>query len=305
MTTHSHDRASKGLVPQGIGQAVLRGIGQVFFAENAWTGAVVLLALTITSPRLASLAVLGCLVQCLVGWLTGRHEEVRRGLMGYNGALVGAAASLDASTGLHALPWTIVGAAVCVPVHLLLARLLGGRGLGRFALPVLTAPFCLVAGINHLVLSPPAGGSLSGSAEAWPGMGHGLFNGIAEVFLGDGWLVGLVILVGLAINSWRAALWGLGGSGLALVGAWVAGLDHAAASAGLFGYSAVLVAMAIGDTFCAHWTLRRRGLAVVAGVVIAVLLRWFLASTPVPVYTWPFVVATWLVLALAAPRSRA
>ncbi len=276
-------------------EQTLRGIAQVFFQDNVLTGVLVLVGLALANPRMAALAALGSVAQTVTGRLTGRQEAAARGLMGYNGALVGAAAALDVPGWTAALV-TIVAAALCVPIHAAFAWLLTRGPLSRRDLPVATAPFCTVAGVVHVLAQPAAGGALSGGVALWPGAVHALFNGIAEIFLADGWLVGVLLLAGIALSSWRAAVWGLAGSALAAAIALAAGLDRSGVTAGLFGYSPVLVAMGLGATFRVERRLACRILLVVLGTGLAIVLKVLLDTTGIPVYTWPFVLTLWLVL---------
>ncbi|WP_260853459.1 urea transporter [Kocuria palustris] len=72
--------------------------------------------------------------------------------------------------------------------------------------------------------------------------------------------------------------------------------DMAAMSTGLNGYSAVLVAIAVGSVFSPGRGIAQRLLWALLGVAAAVVLRWALEPLPVPTYTWPFVLSLWAVL---------
>lgn len=283
---------------------VLRGISQVFLQNSVLAAIVIVLGLAVSSPRLALLALLGSAVQSALASLEGHTGPARDGLMGYNGALVGAAASLDLPHVHAAILATIIGAAACVPVHQAFARLFASRPLARFELPVATAPFCVVTGLLHLVvreLSIP--GHLETSDEPFRATWAGMLNAFAEVFLADGWVSGAVVLVALFAASWRVGLWSTFGAALAIGLGWVVGADLDSLSTGLVGYSAVLVAIALGCTFRDRLHLPARIIAVVAGVVLTFAFRALLMATPVPVYTWPFLLAMWLVLAVTARRG--
>src|SRR5215831_4814804 len=69
-----------------------RGIGQVFFQENALTGALFVLGIALGSPLMA----LGVIVGSAIGWATAwllrfDESEVKAGIYGFNSALVGIA----------------------------------------------------------------------------------------------------------------------------------------------------------------------------------------------------------------------
>lgn len=279
--------------------SVLRGISQVFLQRNAASGALMLVGLATYSWRLAGLALLGSAVQSGAAAVLGRAGEAEDGLMGYNGALVGAAASLDLASGAQAAVATCLGAIACLPFHALLAHLFALPRLARWDLAVITAPFCIVAGSLLVLLRPlvPPPGELTTDSHPAREVGLGVLNGLAEVFLSDGVLAGLCILAALFIASWKAGLWAVFGAVGAALGGMVVHYDADSLSGGLLGYSAVLVAIAVGVTFRSERPVVWRLLVAAAAVVATIALRDVMLLGPIPVYTWPFVVVTWLVLA--------
>lgn len=281
-------------------QILLRGISQVFFLRSSPVGLLLVAGIALASPRTALFLLLGCAVQTLAAWICGPRELVVDGLMGYNGALVGAAASLSMiqvnATALS-INLIVVGALACIPAHLVIRSLFESPVLRRFGLPVSTAPFCLVAGLLFGVLQPLIQpGSSTASPEPVQGAALGVANAFAEVMLSDGLLPGLVILIALLVGSWRFGLWGLLGAVAALVLGLLITQDMAPVSTGLLGYSAVLVAIALGAVFSPGRSLLQRLMVVLLGVAAAVGLRIILDPTPIPTYTWPFLLAMWAVL---------
>ena len=91
------------------------------------------------------------------------------------------------------------------------------------------------------------------------------------------------------------------GSGLGTVCALVAGADPAAIAVGLAGFSPALAAIALAAVF-----LPAGGRAWVIAAAAAVV-TWFvsqaLAMTPIPAYTWPFILTTWVALLIARRPS--
>jgi urea transporter len=287
-------------------RAVLRGIAQVFFIPSPWTGMVLLVALAVSDLQLAALVLLGSVVQTGASWLMGFGDRARYGMMGYNGALVGAAAALDLNAWAPAILTTLVGALACIPVHELVRRTFESPALRWAGLPVSTAPFCVVAGMLFGVYWPLAQpGAPTTLDELARGSVLGLFNNFSEVMLADSLLTGALILVALLIGSWRIGLYGLLGSTLAVLVtlALYESLDQI--SAGLLGYSAVLVAIAVGAVFRQDRPWWQRILGVVVGVALTLAVQPLLSLTPVPVYTWPFLISMWIVLLAQAAIERA
>jgi urea transporter len=189
----------------------------------------------------------------------------------------------------------------------------------RLGLPALTAPFLattwallLVAQALGLPAAPAAastgaagldaalpGGELP--ARVWPLL-RGLLVAPAQVFLLDDPVSGLLVLLGLALASRRALGWALLGATLASATAWAAGLDAAGLGRGVYGFSAVLTAVALGDA--APAASRRQRLAVLPAIVLTVLaqaaLNAVFGGVALPALTAPFVLVTWLFLRLRA-----
>lgn len=298
METSTSVETGRPVLPTLLSPArhILRGVSQIFFVEHAGSGTLILLGLALLDPRFSALVLLGSAAQTLAGRAVGRHEDARHGLMGYNGALVGAAAALHTGHTVTSVLLTICGSFACVTVHELLRTLFTGRMLNRFSLPVATAPFCVVAGLIFGAVGQLADPlPLTTAADAPTGLVLGAANSFSEVLLADGLWCGLVIVLALLVASPTAAAFGAGGAVMALAAAvGVYGMEEA--SSGLYGYSAVLVAVAFGSLL---WTDRSgwtRVLGALAGVLLTLLIQPVLTLTPVPVFTWPFLLAMWLVL---------
>jgi len=127
---------------------------------------------------------------------------------------------------------------------------------------------------------------------------HGITMGIAEIFFQDNWVTGIVILIGIAINTRIGAAMALMGSVLAVASAVFYGAHDHAIRDGLFGYNAALTAMALGGMFLVlNWP---GFIYTVIGVLVTARvwasLGIFLEPTGMPVLTSAFVFVTWLML---------
>jgi len=90
-----------------------RGVGQVIFLNSPHCGAGILLGLAVGDPSLAMLAALGTVTANETATRSGLDKTaIANGLMGYNGCLVGCAASVfGPSSLLAATTFTVIGAA--------------------------------------------------------------------------------------------------------------------------------------------------------------------------------------------------
>ena len=150
-----------------------------------------------------------------------------------------------------------------------------------------TAPF---VALGWLLLSLNAAPAASLSATP-PVNAHtllqGLFSGLGQVMLLPSPIAGLLIVLGLWLSHWRAALWPLAGS---LAGLGFSLLEHEtlAALSGLGGYNAALAALALSQGTRQPWRP-------LAGIALALLLTPGFAALGLPALTAPFILSCWLV----------
>lgn len=287
------------VTPKGAVRNFGVGVGQIFLQESWAAGALILLGIAVYSVPMAIATALGTLVATVSARLVG--VSTAHGLQGYCGALVGAAAWTTFGTFWPASLATVLGAAACPAVTAALAWLFALAPRAGGPLPVLTAPFCIVSGLGAWLAqavapAPPAGASPAVTGNPALQLGEAVLTGIGQVVFAQSWLSGAVVLAALFLCGWRVGVAAFGGSLLGTLTAWASGQPPAELAAGLAGYSPCLTAIALGAVF-----LRPGVLAWVlagAGAVVTVGAQALLALTPVPVYTWPFIVVTWLALLL-------
>ncbi|MEV0457606.1 urea transporter [Catellatospora methionotrophica] len=291
----------------------LRGAGQVMFMNNPITGALILIAVGwgAIAARMPQVAI-GAVVGLIAGTLTAMAlrvdtDSLRQGLYGFSPLLTGAAVPtfLDDTP----LMWTylIIGAATTTVVTLALTTVFNTWRVPALTFPfVLTSWFLMLAAYQFRKVSisslaqpmlpkPVSGDRLDMSAAD---LATSMLKGVAQVFLIDNWVSGLIILVALAVNSrWAAALAAVGTIVATLLAAGL-GADATSVTAGLYGFSAVLTAVALGCVFY-HPTwpvLLYALLGTVFTVFVQAALNTALAPIGIPSFTAPFVFATWLFL---------
>lgn len=293
--------AAKGCKPiQRCGQRVyqvipgsLRGLSQIMLQANAWTGLCFLAAILWYMPLLGISALLGSALGFLIArWR--RMDGVEQGLYGFNAALIALALAHTPRT----TPWEIVWVVPAAVLGILLATLVSSW-LIRRRVPIFTAPFVIIV---WLILFPlvdfgyvPAFEANGHSATATPVHWlHMLCWSFGQVmFLGDS-VSGLLVLLGLLIGNWRAALWAGAAALLASCYGYWSEWPTDQIAQGLFGYNAVLTAIALMGIL---WYWR------IAGVLISCLIMHGFLWVDWPPLTAPFVLASWLML--AAFRLRA
>ena len=287
------------------GRAVFRGIGQVFFQENAWSGLAFVVGIALGSPRMA----LGAVVGSAIGLATALalrfdRDEAAAGIYGFNAALVGISTLFFFQTGAASLTLLLAG---CV-VATLLTRWMRGR----LPFPTYTTPFIVTAWVVFLLGSALGLPRVAPLAPAPQGVANAVANGVGQVMFQAGFWPGVLFLVGIVLNNRTHAAWVLVGS---IVGM-LMGNHHATAAMraidperlvdrplfdnvalGLYGYNATLTAVAL-------WLAKRSLIAPLLGMLISVVLTELIPLLGIPALTAPFVLATWVALALGRLEDR-
>jgi urea transporter len=244
----------------------LRGIGQVVFQNNPFSGIVILGAIFYNSWIYGSICLFGAIVSTLTAILLKADKAlIRDGLFGFNGALVGLALVAFTSENFRtgAVPsgymviYIIFAAAFTSILFSSLAALLGPHKVAA-----LTMPFVLVGwlflfavlkfkNIEAGPLAKPVSPDQFPSAVPYelPTWYMGIGNAIGQIFFQDNWISGYIMIIGIAINSRISALMALMGAALAAFVAVTFGAPEGAIREGLFGYNAALTAIALGGFF--------------------------------------------------------
>lgn len=313
-----------------FGQIILRNISQVVLQNNVISGAIILAAIFYHSLDFGLATLAGSIVATLTAmFLKTDHNLVKAGLYGFNGVLTAIAIVFYCETAFDAIDisWWMIAAYVffgAVFSTVLTAAI--GSMLSAANVPPLTAPFVLaswlfVAGTHFSpALSPghmnparmPASVVASEGAEGksnesatddddsysagtwWEGAG----KGFGEIFFQDNAISGYLILLAIAINSRISALMAVIGALISIGVAESLHIGEHDIHMGMFSYSAILTAIAIGGLF---YLLNLRGFVyTVFGIVFTTWLFAALAAVlqplHLPAYTAPFVLVTWIML---------
>ncbi len=292
---------------------VLRGYSQVMFQNNALTGLLFFIAIGLGAyfegmPQVAIGCLLGTVVATITAYVSKLDKESWRvGLFGYNGCLLGVALPAFLDNSIYVWMSIILGSIVSVISTIALMDFLK-----KWKVAALTAPFVLVSwtillasynflGIEGVSLPAP---ELPHHYEILKNIPHSdiiadIFRGISEVFLFSSVIVGLIFTLGLAVSSIWAAVFAVVGSLLAYSVALFLKADVVNVQMGLYSFSAVLTAIALGSTFNKPNSFRVAIYAIV-GVIFTVFVQGALdiALDPlgIPTLTMPFVLASWLFL---------
>lgn len=290
--------------------AALKSISQVILIENTVTGAIILLAIAVSSVPLAIIAITSAALGTLVGKFGGVDiTSLNKGLLGYNSVLTGIALSLFLTGKYY---WLIALAGACLAA-IITATFMGM--MKRTELPVLTFPFIILTWFMLIAAYRFSAFQLSSELvpqflSHWklqelgePLLAEGIIDGVGQIFFLDYNLSGILVLFAVFWASWKFGVYALLGNITGLFTADLLGADHILISSGLYGYNAILTIISISLVFQSNGT-RKIIPQIVIGVfasMLAVLMTasvsTFLLPYGLPSLTMPFVLSTWIIIA--------
>jgi urea transporter len=271
---------------------VLRGCSQLCFQSNEWTGLLFVMAVLVASPISAAYLLVAAIIAPAGRLLLEKKAPtLTTGLPGLNPCLIAISLPAFFHTG-----WTNVGMwmvlLVCVVSAVLLVRLF----VAVFPFPILVFPFLIVFWILYAlaprldILQPIAIESLQPSSfhpltAVLSSLGQAVFS--ASIWSG------LLFATGLFSSNWRHGMIAVLG---AVIGTGVSyyyhDADPASANLGLYGFNGVLTAVSV-FVFCGG-KLRLS----ILGALVATILTPAIAAFGVQALSAPFVITTWIMLAL-------
>ena len=267
-----------------------RGIGQVMFQNNAFSGVLMLSGLLCNSWQLALLAVLGNLVSTATALICKYNREaIKDGLFGFNGTLVGIAVGVFMEiTWLSVLLLAFTSALSTWITWLFSLQ----QRLSGFTAPFILSVWILLIGCNWFGPSLLLTGAAAGITPS-PDLPAAFCLNIGQVmFQGNTIWAGLFFLLAISINSRINAFYVILASSVSIGVALITGMDNAALNAGLIGYNGVLCAIVVGSKSL------QSGLWAVLSVLISILLQWIGMQWNIITLTAPFVLSVWVVTIL-------
>ncbi len=287
--------------------ASLKGISQVLLIENAFSGLLILLAITTSSFLLGIMTLLSAFIGNIIGKLGGADEKsINQGLFGYNSVLTGIVLTVFLTGPYH---WIIAlfGAAIAAIITAAMTHVMKDSGI-----PVLTFPFIILSWFMLLAsyrlkafqLTPDlVPQDLSNwevdmtGKEDWV---EGTFNGIGQIFFLDNTLSGVILFIAVFWAGWKFGLYAIIGNFVALLTSYLLGGEPDLIFIGLYGYNAILTIIAVSVVFNTKSNRFSPFLGVIGAclsVLLMASLSTWLLPFGLPALTMPFILSTWLLLA--------
>ncbi|PHK49912.1 urea transporter [Staphylococcus edaphicus] len=283
---------------------ILKNISQVLLLNNAWTGLFILLGLFIGSWKVGVMAFIASVIALLLAKRTNySEEEINTGLSGFNPVLTAIALTLFLVPQWYSLIIIFVAIVITMPIGSAFRAFFK-----PFDVPMLTMPYVFVSWL--ILLMSFQFKFVNADVNILPNKIHEIqysgrhiqfinafLSGFSEVFLLKSVLAGCLILIGIFIASKKAGVYAIVANLIGFSAVIVLGANHDQINDGLFGYNVILTVLALGIAFR---TRIERPISIVLGILLTVVIHAGMTTllTPygLPVFTLPFIIATWIML---------
>ncbi|WP_394856326.1 urea transporter [Staphylococcus borealis] len=281
-----------------------KNIAQVVFMNNKWSGVLILIGLFVARWEIGIAAMIGSVLALLLAPFFNYSEaEIQNGLVGYNAVLTAIGLALFLQSSVVAWVVLLIATILTLPMGAAIRELLK-----PFGIPMLTFPFVLM---TWLVLAMTTQFSklkvtidILPQQVKHPDISHnhiswlsGITTNFSEIFLVTSILGSVLIIIGIFVGSIKGGIYAIISSILAVIFIVALGGDYPSITNGLYGYNAILTGIALGAIFT---TKLNTYIAVITGLLLTVVMHGALATllAPVglPVFTAPFIFATWIVM---------
>lgn len=273
---------------------ILKGVGQVMLQENAWTGLLLITGLWAGNWRFAVAAIIATIAGTLTASLMKYGlKEQQAGVYGFSPALTGVVLVFMFRDTF--LIWMLVlagGVLAALLQHFFIKR----------KVPGYTFPFIVVAWIFIFLLRHLNGNVDTGFGTLSPDMEpywffSSLLKGYGQVIFQGSLISGVLFFAGVVISNNKSALYGLTASLAGVLFSMVNLQPLVHLQAGLFGFNAVLTAIALVEN------KRSDFIWIALGVEITIIFHNLFIDFRVfdavgGVLTFPFVAGTWITLLL-------
>lgn len=283
---------------------ILKNIAQVLLLDNAWTGLFILLGLFVGNWKVGIMALAASIIALLLAKRTNySQEEINTGLAGFNPVLTAIALTLFLVPEWYSILIAFIAIVITMPIGSAFREFFK-----PFGVPMLTMPYVFVSWVILLMsfqfkFVNADVNILPDTVQEIQFSGHNIhfinafLSGFSEIFLLKSIMAGLLILIGIFIASRKAGLFAIVANLIGFTAVLVLGANHDQINDGLFGYNVILTVLALGVAFR---TRIQRYVSIVLGILLTVVLHAGMTTllTPfgLPVFTLPFIIATWIML---------
>lgn len=283
---------------------ILKNIAQVLLLNNAWTGLFILLGLFVGNWKVGIMTLAASIIALLLAKRTNySNEEINTGLAGFNPVLTAIALTLFLVPEWYSILIAFIAIVITMPIGSAFREFFK-----PFGVPMLTMPYVFVSWLILLMsfqfkFVNADVNILPDTVQEIQFSGHSIhfinafLSGFSEIFLLKSIMAGVLILIGIFIASSKAGVFAIVANLIGFTAVLVLGANHDQINDGLFGYNVILTVLALGVAFR---TRIQRYISIVLGILLTVVLHAGMTTllTPfgLPVFTLPFIIATWIML---------
>ncbi|MEZ9743394.1 urea transporter [Vibrio splendidus] len=291
-------------------QGLLNGIGQVYFTPSVMTSLLLLLAISIESLALAFLTLLGAscsyaLAFCCYMYANANANankaayDIDSGMYALNGALIGLfIGNFFGVTPLLVLV-AVLGALLTIPIANIVFRFKKYRGYTSAFILTSWLIYAIQSTLDLSAFSAPDSALMplisieANSLFKLPTVVIPLLKGISQVSFIENALSGLVILVAIALNNIKHAIWVVLAVIISTVFSGLIGASSELVAQGLYGYNAILATLALVLYPRIPWPL------ILLGMLLSCLITFGFHELSLLPLTAPFILSTWVVVYLS------
>ncbi|MEZ8720327.1 urea transporter [Vibrio pomeroyi] len=293
-------------------QGLLNGIGQVYFTPSVITSLLLLLAISIESIPLACLTLLGASCSYTLARFihnsintnsinTNRKttHDLNSGMYALNGALIGLfIGNFFGVTPILAVV-TVFGALLTVPIAKIVFSFKKYRGytsafvVTSWGIYVVQSTFELSTFSTSSIALMPLINICTDVGTYLPTFMVTMLKGISQISFINNEFSGLVILVAIALNSFKHAVWILFAVLISTLFSSLVGADNGLIKQGLYGYNAILATLALVLYPRISWPF------VILGILLSCLITLGFHTSALLPLTAPFILSTWAVVYLS------
>ena len=285
--------------------ASLKGISQVLLIENAITGLIVLVAISLYSVPLSIMAFTSSFIGTVTAKIGGADEKlISQGLFSFNSTLSGLAMALFLE-GDHRWIIALFSAVIATIFTAGMVHITKPFDVPSLTFPYIILTWFLLTASHRLQFFEASNSLVPQGLTYWQlditgpvDLISGFTKSIGQIYFLDHIWAGLLILAGIFFASRRLGMLAIYATIISLLAAYYLGSEHSLMSSGLYGYNAVLTIFAVSDVFHSKKKLIPLSglLAAVISVLITASLDSFLLPYGLPPLTMPFILSTWLFL---------
>ncbi|MCG9542706.1 urea transporter [Vibrio sp. Isolate33] len=288
-------------------QGLLNGIGQVYFTPSVVTSFLLLLAISIESVPLACLTLLGAscsytlarFIHNSINTNRKKTHDLNSGMYALNGALIGLFIGNFFGVTPTLAVVTVFGALLTVPIAKIVLSFKKYRGytsafvITSWGIYVVQSTFELSVFSTSSIALMPLINIGTDVGTYLPTFMVTLLKGISQVSFINNEFSGLVVLIAIALNSFKHAVWILFAVLISTLYSSLVGADNQLISQGLYGYNAILATLALVLYPRIAWPF------VILGILLSCLITLGFHTLALLPLTAPFILSTWAVVYLS------